>query len=1059
MTVVDGVLMLVSRLFGSVAGRLARRCSGRSTAALLPSARRGGGVAVSALLLSVVVLLSGLLAVSPAERATADEPAGYGPDGYFSTLSAGATPVIDADAATPGVAKDGWANTRRIVFGKSGVLSQHSPLTGTASVSGGYKTLAKGPVESVANANSFSDREGDSNIVKSATTSVAADEALLWADNVVTVGFAFSTVTAYTCPGGYTCNSFDSTGYKSQLALVSDVAGATNYSSFEQGLLRVALVEGVCTAQATQGCNSGSYTQQTNSVNDYMVFPLSVGDLNQYAGATNGWLDNVPDSNLACPSNTCANGVSGSWLRTARWNIAGPVFNVQSKGIPFTWDSYESDQGLRPAFRLGLDGLLLSAHSGDQSQVLNAPNSAQPDSLRLTFVDEGKRVSLSKKPYLAESGGVWRVTDLEGVADLEAPSGLGWKIVDPEDDSGVVVASGRTNYDAAAGSDGNMVVPCATLVSGREYDFYAWGQQDGSDSVGWSNRATEPVRGVVTKNAAGTCALKIASPPSYGIEVSGVSSGGLMAYRIGDYDETVFDQTGALQSVRLATPADPVKASVLAAAVAAGGSGVDVDNPVGWVAARWLGYPSDPLSGDTSSASSPYAGSLQLFAQGLAANTGGLSVAGSLPAGTFSSGGTFVLSVSGPGLYLIVDSSGASLPIIVGSKAFNEGVGEDGLMVDFPDAGVHGKPQLGRAVLKTSVVGVSKRVVNNGLQGFDMGASVEYEVALTVPDLVGFSGVTYDAYEFEIDDVATNGLTLPAAGSVRVLMDVDPDSGVASPDVDVTGRLSSSSIVVADKSLTVSGLKALFATDSGGHVANRATVPAGSLVRVRYEATVNVDALVSMPGGGGVHSNLNEATLTRSMAAGGTEGLTVSADVYTFGVDVVKVAMDDATSPLADAGFVVKRHGVALSFVDLGGGVYRKAVPSDVLVTTTLVTGGDGRLALRGVAAGGLVFEEMAAPSGYFKVPGFTVETVPVWNVDASGIELVSYRTAGTPLVYVSQDGHTVVVADPPVGLASLPYTGGVGIALLLLFAGAVAMLAIRPYYLAHCAEATANII
>ncbi|XOQ63754.1 MAG: hypothetical protein ACFWT0_03890 [Bifidobacterium crudilactis] len=58
--------------------------------------------------------------------------------------------------------------------------------------------------------------------------------------------------------------------------------------------------------------------------------------------------------------------------------------------------------GLRPAFRLQLDALLLSAHSGDQSQVLNAPNSATPDSLRLTFVDTDASVVLTSKPTIVQ---------------------------------------------------------------------------------------------------------------------------------------------------------------------------------------------------------------------------------------------------------------------------------------------------------------------------------------------------------------------------------------------------------------------------------------------------------------------------------------------------------------------------------------------------------------------------------------------------------------------------------------------------------------------------------
>ncbi|WP_152596836.1 hypothetical protein, partial [Bifidobacterium psychraerophilum] len=69
--------------------------------------------------------------VVPVERASA-APVDLGPDGYFSTLGAGALPVASGN----------WASTRRIVFGKQGSTGTY----GGATVSGGYKTLAKGAV-------------------------------------------------------------------------------------------------------------------------------------------------------------------------------------------------------------------------------------------------------------------------------------------------------------------------------------------------------------------------------------------------------------------------------------------------------------------------------------------------------------------------------------------------------------------------------------------------------------------------------------------------------------------------------------------------------------------------------------------------------------------------------------------------------------------------------------------------------------------------------------------------------------------------------------------------
>jgi hypothetical protein len=121
---------------------------------------------------------------------------------------------------------------------------------------------------------------------------------------------------------------------------VSDAVGATNYSDFELGLLGAAQLEGVCTMAQTVGCKSGSYTEQQKSWNAYQVFPLSVGDLRQFAGTTTLMYQNKNDRNLACQSNTdnggtsakCANSAGGSWLRSSPWYYKYGTFYVAHNG-------------------------------------------------------------------------------------------------------------------------------------------------------------------------------------------------------------------------------------------------------------------------------------------------------------------------------------------------------------------------------------------------------------------------------------------------------------------------------------------------------------------------------------------------------------------------------------------------------------------------------------------------------------------------------------------------------------------------------------------------------
>ncbi|MEE8702121.1 isopeptide-forming domain-containing fimbrial protein [Bifidobacterium crudilactis] len=1023
----------------------------------------GGIPAFIAFTLSMFMLLAGALVVVPVEPAEADTVE-LGPDGYFSTLSEGATPV----------ATNRWDSTRRIVFGKQGA----GTTGGWGTPSGGYKTLAKGEVKSV-----VADSVDGQLYSRSSTTSVDEDEALLWADDVTTTSFKFDT-------RGDDRNTFDNAAglYQSNLALVSDnrieaspdVANR-HYSVLEQGLLRAARVEGVCTALSTDGCNYGTepITDPVGALSDftYRVFPLSVGDMKQYLNRTAENIGIAKD-NARCANyvtypyaNKCANATDGTLLRSPRWNSNDYVYYVRYDGHVSSAGAYGTGVGLRPAFRLGLDRLLLSAHSKNQSQELNAPNSGTPDSLRLTFVDADASLELSKVPFIeqdAEAGGEWVLKDLEGSSNLESQSGLGWKLVDPTDDSGEVVASGRTNYDAAAKSDGNMVVPCETLTAGKAYTLSVWGQQDGSDTVGWSNRATKPVTGSVKANGSGECALNIKTPPTHGIELTGTTVGTLTAYRIGDYKDEVFDQTGALKSVMLTTPA-ALKDMLKDAAEIAGGSNVDADNPVGWVASHWLGYPTDPLSDDVTSVFSPYAGQLQLFAKELAKDTGGLgAAAGSLPK---LDGGPETLKVSGPGLYLIVDSSqgsGGSLPIIVGTKVFNEALGEDGGFVDFADAGVKGKPRLGQAALKTTVTDIAKRIVNDaGLDGFDVGAEVEYEIALRVPDLSGFT-VFSGTYQFDVSDVAESGVTLPDAGDVRVFVG----------ETDVTEQLPANSITVSGQTLLVTGLQGLFAGSRMTGVENLASVPAGSLIRIRYTAVLNALAVVSSPvEGDSLKPNVNAATLTRSRigevsngwtdAGAGLESKAATANAYTFKLDVVKLDKDDRSTRLGGVEFEVSRAeqeggSETLEFVG-SDGVYRLAVDGEAgsaTVVTKSGTGDDaGTLSLLGVEARELSVKETKAPDRYFKVSDFGVDIRPVWNADATQITKVTYATSGTNLAYVSKDGGQVIVLDPAWSLANLPYTGGIGILVLLVFGGLMLVFAVRPYVLSKRAERDANLV
>jgi hypothetical protein len=251
-------------------------------------------------------------------------------------------------------------------------------------------------------------------------------------------------------------------------------------------------------------------------------------------------------------------------------------------------------------------------------------------------------------------------------------------------------------------------------------------------------------------------------------------------------------------------------------------------------------------------------------------------------------------------------------------------------------------------------------------------------------------------------------------------------------------------------------------------VENLASVPAGSLIRIRYRAVLNASAVVSSPvEGESLKPNVNAVTLTRSRigevsngwtdAGAGLESKAATANAYTFKLDVVKLDKDDRSTRLGGVEFEVSRDGQPLKFVGAAG-VYRLAVGGET-GSATVTTKADGTLSLLGVEARELSVKETTAPSGYFKVSDFGVDIRPVWNEDATQITKVTYATSGTNLAYVSQDGKQVKVLDPAWSLANLPYTGGMGILVLLIIGGLMLMFAVRPYVLSKRAERDANLV
>lgn len=193
-------------------------------------------------------------------------------------------------------------------------------------------------------------------------------------------------------------------------------------------------------------------------------------------------------------------------------------------------------------------------------------------------------------------------------------------------------------------------------------------------------------------------------------------------------------------------------------------------------------------------------------------------------------------------------------------------------------------------------------------------------------------------------------------------------------------------------------------------------------VEVTYTATLNEGAVVGPDG------NTNNAKLEwnnnpfdeNGFKPG--DGTTDETDVYTYGLDILKVVKNDLDTKLTGAVFeAYDAKSNKLSFVAEGNGVYRLAKKGDAKTTTELAVGESGknvgRLVLKGLDTGNYTLKEIKAPEGY-ALPSstfdFTIaDSQPDGTVD------------GTPSVDLNA-GYVAGKVENSKGFA-LPTTGGAG--------------------------------
>ena len=206
-------------------------------------------------------------------------------------------------------------------------------------------------------------------------------------------------------------------------------------------------------------------------------------------------------------------------------------------------------------------------------------------------------------------------------------------------------------------------------------------------------------------------------------------------------------------------------------------------------------------------------------------------------------------------------------------------------------------------------------------------------------------------------------------------------------------------------------------------------VRGASTLYVRYTGTINGKALVTT-------GNKNEAKLiyNNNPYDTTTQEPTTDVTVYTYGLNIKKLA-EDETTLLPGATFnILDEDGNTLLFVKDSDGKYHLAENGEAGATADVVVGSDGNvkgiLELTGLATGTYTIKETVAPEGYVKLQG----TVDVTIVDAN-------------LDGKDDNGSTGYVIKGIVNNKGfeLPVTGGIGTLIFsvlgILFMGVAAFL------------------
>lgn len=300
------------------------------------------------------------------------------------------------------------------------------------------------------------------------------------------------------------------------------------------------------------------------------------------------------------------------------------------------------------------------------------------------------------------------------------------------------------------------------------------------------------------------------------------------------------------------------------------------------------------------------------------------------------------------GYYLVFPEMGSTGNAI--SKDDTTARGTDAMLVNIPK-----NKGNTAATIKSTYPTVDKKVQTTDGDDFktdgnaQIGDKVTYQLTATVPDMTD-----YTKYTFQFVDTLTKGLSyVDNSVSVKVGDTAITTGYTATYDAD-------------SKTLTVA-FEDLKTTNKG----ENATVAAGDVITVTYNAYITADAAVTDPATNTVHLEYS----TNPDGSGKGESTPSESKVYTYPIEIFKFYKEGKTEKgLANATFKLSisedstAAGIDLVKDTTPENSYHVKGEGETSTATEVTTPEGGKITIRGLKAGTYYLHEITAPTGFNKL-------------------------------------------------------------------------------------------